>query len=308
MGTFNVHGGHNVKCPGASKYLDEVTEDRKVKNKVIQLLKEDGHIVYDCTDDSGVTAGANLANIVAKCNAHLVDLDISIHLNSDSGVGTGIEVWHHASSSDGYDKAVAVSEKVAAALGIRNRGAKPTLGLYVLNHTNSTAILVECCFVDSLTDKNKWNADKCAAAIVEGILGKEVSNVQGQWVKDSVGWWWQNLDSSYPKSCWKLINNDYYYFNEKGYAVCNQWVDYNGNWYYLQSDCRMAKGWQKLGGIYYYFNENLNAFPIGAMVYSLLVTWKGKKYYLKDNGYMAKNETLKICGREYTFNSSGEVI
>ena len=170
MAKYNVHAGHNSIVPGASKYLNEVTEDRKVKNKVIQLLKAAGHTVYDCTDDSGRTVGANLANIVAKCNKHTVDLDISIHLNA--GGGTGAEVFYYTGSAAGKTKAAAVSQKVAAALGIRNRGAKSSSGLYVLKNTKATAILVECCFVDSKTDQGKWNVDKCAAAIVEAITGK----------------------------------------------------------------------------------------------------------------------------------------
>lgn len=174
MAKYNVHGGHNSIVPGASKYLNEVTEDRKVKNKVIQLLKAAGHTVYDCTDDSGKTVGANLANIVAKCNKHTVDLDISIHLNA--GGGTGAEVFYYTGSAAGKTKAAAVSQKVAAALGIRNRGAKSSSGLYVLKNTKATAILVECCFVDSKTDRGKWNVDKCAAAIVEAITGKAATS------------------------------------------------------------------------------------------------------------------------------------
>lgn len=174
MAKYNVHAGHNSIVPGASKYLNEVTENRKVKNKVIQLLKAAGHTVYDCTDDSGKTVGANLANIVAKCNKHTVDLDISIHLNA--GGGTGTEVFYYTGSATGKTKAAAVSQKVAAALGIRNRGAKASSGLYVLRNTKATAILVECCFVDSKTDQGKWNVDKCAAAIVEAITGKAASS------------------------------------------------------------------------------------------------------------------------------------
>ena len=45
----------------------------------------------------------------------------------------------------------------------------------MLRKTNSPALLVECCFVDNATDKVKWNADKCAKAIVEGILNKSVN-------------------------------------------------------------------------------------------------------------------------------------
>ena len=173
MGTYNVHAGHNSIVPGASKYLNEVAENRKVKNKVIELLKAAGHTVYDCTDDAGRTSGANLANIVAKCNKHTVDLDISIHLNA--GGGTGPEVWYDFGSSTGKSKAAAVSKKVADALGLRDRGAKATTGLYVLKHTVAPAILVECCFVDSKTDQGEWDVDKCAKAIVEAVTGEAVS-------------------------------------------------------------------------------------------------------------------------------------
>lgn len=131
--------------------------------------------------------------------------------------------------------------------------------------------------------------------------------MKGKWIKDKVGWWWKDPDGSYPKNCWMLIDGDYYYFKSNGYAACNEWVDYNGDWYWVNADCKMVKGWKKLSGVYYYFNENLNAFPPGAMVYNLFVKWKGKRYYLKDNGYMAKSEELTISGRKYKFNSSGEV-
>ena len=36
---INVHGGHNKLTPGAHSLLDELTEDRKVKAKVINLLR-----------------------------------------------------------------------------------------------------------------------------------------------------------------------------------------------------------------------------------------------------------------------------
>lgn len=174
MAKYNVHGGHNAKVPGAAKYLNEMTEDRKVKNKVIALLRAQGHTVYDCTDDDGTTQSKNLANIVAKCNKHSVTLDISIHLNA--GGGTGVEVYYYPASSTGKTKAKAVSSKVAKALDLKNRGAKASSSLYVLKHTKAPAILAECCFVDSATDKKKWNVDKCAQAIVEAVTGKEVTS------------------------------------------------------------------------------------------------------------------------------------
>ena len=39
------------------------------------------------------------------------------------------------------------------------------------------------------------------------------------WKKDSNGWWYKNENGSYPISCWGEIDDVWYYFDEKGYAV-----------------------------------------------------------------------------------------
>ena len=169
MGTYNVHGGHNSIVPGANKYLNEVTEDRSVKDKLIGYLRASGHTVYDCTDDSGTTQSANLSNIVRKCNSHSADLNISIHLNA--GGGTGTEVLYYPGSAEGQAMAAKVSAKIASAFGWKDRGAKGRSDLYVLKNTKAVAILVECCFVDSQADAAAWSADKCAKAIVEAVTG-----------------------------------------------------------------------------------------------------------------------------------------
>lgn len=171
MGVYNVHGGHNFIVPGAKGLLDETTEDRKVTARVISALRNAGHTVYDCTDDSGRTQGQNLANIVAKCNAHPVDLNISNHLNA--GGGTGVEVWCYNEKTK--DIAASICASVSSALGIPNRGVKYSKNLYVLRKTAGSAILVECCFVDNQNDASHWNADKCGDAIASAIAGKTVA-------------------------------------------------------------------------------------------------------------------------------------
>lgn len=170
---INVHGGHSLKCRGASGLLDEVNEDRKVKNRVIELLRANGHTVYDCTDDNGKDQNSNLKAIVNKCNAHTANLDVSIHLNA--GGGTGTEVYVYSDNSKAKDEAERIAKNISKTLGIRNRGVKTSTKLYVLRKTNSPALLIECCFVDNAIDKVKWNSDKCAKAIVEGILNKNVN-------------------------------------------------------------------------------------------------------------------------------------
>lgn len=187
MGTYNVHGGHNRIVPGASHYLDEVTEDRRITAGVISMLRSSGHTAYDCTDDAGKTVGANLANIVAKCNTHSADLDISIHQNAakvDPGDGKtkGVEVFVYSTSSKAYAAAGRVCAKLAA-LGFTNRGVKISTGLYVLKHTKSPAMLIEVGFVDDKDDAdlyNKVGVNAICKAITEGILNSSVVSTPAQ--------------------------------------------------------------------------------------------------------------------------------
>lgn len=182
MARYNIHAGHcpqNYGAHGAVGLLKESVENRIVKDEVIRLLKEK-HTVYDCTCDINTTKNGCLSKIIEKCNAHTVDLDISIHLNSGrndykgDGSSGGVEVWNYS------EKTAEISErickKVARALGIRNRGTKYDPSLYVLKHTKNPSILIECCFVDDKDDVDRWNAKKCAKAIVEGLVGESFSN------------------------------------------------------------------------------------------------------------------------------------
>lgn len=151
---------------------------------MIAVLQASGHTAYNCTDDVGKTVGANLANIVAKCNTHSVDLDISIHQNAakvDPGDGKtkGVEVFVYSTSSKAYAAAGRVCAKLAA-LGFTNRGVKISTGLYVLRHTKSPAMLIEVGFVDDKDDAdlyNKVGVNAICKAITEGILDKSVGAV-----------------------------------------------------------------------------------------------------------------------------------
>lgn len=178
---INVHGGHNKKVPGIVSYLDEVTEDRKLKNEVIRLLRNEGHTAYDCTDDEGIFQIFNLRNIVKKCNAHDVDLDVSIHLNGYKKVKKdnktkGTEVLVCSSTSKAKDEASRICTKLVG-LGFTNRGLKVRKDLYVLKHTTAPALLVEVCFADDQDDillYKELGVGKIAKAIAEGILNKNI--------------------------------------------------------------------------------------------------------------------------------------
>lgn len=136
---------------------------------------------------------------------------------------------------------------------------------------------------------------------------------------------------------WQKIDSKWYYMNSNG-DMLTGWQLIGGRWYYLTTDkqkdkdhphgsmqvrfiddggkytyyCRpkaengapegtMVMGWYIINGSWYYFNDDKDCQPIGSMMRN---HWVGK-YYLKDDGKMAKSETLEIGGKTYTFDQNG---
>lgn len=186
MASYNVHGGHNpsgkIAC-GATGFLDESKEDRAITKAIVKYLKKGGATVYNCTVDNGKSQSDVLVKICAKCNAHSVKQDYSVHLNSgrndkkgDKKVG-GFEVW--AYSWDSKKKIIANRcRKKMKALGFTDRGLKTSTSLYYLKHTKAPAMLFEICFVDDKDDYLLYKtvgADKIGRALAEAILNKSIS-------------------------------------------------------------------------------------------------------------------------------------
>jgi len=180
MAAVNLHAGHNpdgkTAC-GAVGLIKESTEARRMVKKIKKILKKNGVKVYDCTCDDGVNQSDVLQKIIKKCNAHHVDLDISLHFNSGrndlhgDGRIAGTEVWMR--TAEGVKKKAGIKIcKGMEQIGFTNRGVKTTKGLYFLNHTKAPAILIEICFVDDKDDVKiyKKSKDLIAEAVAKGIL------------------------------------------------------------------------------------------------------------------------------------------
>lgn len=234
MATYNVHGGHSLKCRGASDLLDEVNEDRAVKNKLIELLRANGNTVYDCTDDYSTTQNKNLYSIVSKCNAHTVDLDISIHLNSarndrvGDGKCGGVEVYGYDDRI--YGVAYKIAENIANTLGIGFHGSpvKYEKDLRVLRETKAKAILIECCFVDDRDDVSRWDSTKCAMAIASALGCK--TNVKPQTnVSRETYFPVFKLNSCSIVDCLRSINVDSSFVYRKRIASKNGVANYKGS-------------------------------------------------------------------------------
>lgn len=166
-----IAGGHSARARGASGYIDEYDEDRAFTARLVEAFDRQGWGVTDCSNDAA-TVNGELQEECRAANASGADLFVAVHFNA--GGGTGTEVWHYpGSSAEGYARDV--SRELAAALGLRDRGAKSTTGLYVLNRTEMPAILIEVCFVDAAADAGAWRAaswDQVVGAVVRGLGGE----------------------------------------------------------------------------------------------------------------------------------------
>lgn len=169
-----IAGGHSKKAPGASGYLDEYECDRALVAQLIPALRAAGHTVTDCSNEMA-DQNSELAEEVRLANASGADLFLAVHLNAGGGTGTEAYTYTGTASQLAKDVCAKMSANVAAALGIRNRGAK-TAAFYVLRKTTMPAVLLEVCFVDNETDKAAWDRtswEALTSAVVDAVGGKE---------------------------------------------------------------------------------------------------------------------------------------
>ena len=141
-----INCGHTVIGPGSGAVgiINESKETRNVGRKVMQILREKGIDVVDCTIDKASSQKDCLRKITEQANRTDLDYFISIHFNAGKGRGVECYTYKGRQFTDALEMCDFISQK-----GFTNRGVKNGTGLYVVGHTSAKAILVECCFVDS---------------------------------------------------------------------------------------------------------------------------------------------------------------
>ena len=172
-----VRGGHCPCIPGASKFVDELTEDRKVTESVIKYLKQLGHEVFNVTPPDDITTSVgDLSFGVIKANTYKVDLFVSIHFNKAYNIYNG-DLGSEVCVYCPFDTAQRVVNGLAY-LGFKNRGQKVRTNLYELKHTSMKAMIIEVCFVESTGDVSLYKRlghDLVGKTIAESIADKKVS-------------------------------------------------------------------------------------------------------------------------------------
>ena len=267
-----VRGGHCPKVRGASAIIDELTEDRKVKDSVIKYLKQIGHEVLDVTPPNNTNLSqSDLIYGVDSANHFGADLFISIHFNKAYDIynGTlGSEVCVYSP----FDTAQRVVNGLAN-LGFKNRGQKVRTNLYELKHSKMKSMIIEVCFVEATGDVTlykKLGHDLIGKTIAESITNKKIDTIiEEKKIYNNMllspNWYL----SEYPDVAKneKYKNNPYKHFVEYGFYEGRKSLPpvplgYNeGEYLELNPDVAKAvKGGYFSSGIEHYllygFNEN----------------------------------------------------
>jgi hypothetical protein len=173
-----MSSGHGKYIRGAAGPppwgLDEVDEARRVVERTAEALRGVGVDVITYHDDVSTSQSENLNRIVSFHDSKTRDLDVSLHFNAYESTSKpmGVECLYVSQ----HDLAQTVADKISAATGLPNRGAKKRTDLAFLNNTDEPAILVETLFVDSHADADAYHAkfEAICSALAEAISGQAV--------------------------------------------------------------------------------------------------------------------------------------
>ncbi len=164
-----ISSGHSLHVRGAAKLIDEVTEARRVVERVFAILGATGVAAIKYHDDVSKTQAANLKAITGFHNKQQREIDVSVHFNAASytTAARGVEVLHYNKAT----QAATLSAAIATAGGLKNRGQKQRKDLAFLRDTNKPALLIEVCFVDSEADVKlyKKNFEQICQAIAKTL-------------------------------------------------------------------------------------------------------------------------------------------
>ena len=178
-----LSSGHGLNVSGARDLIDEVTEARRVTNRVGIILSSANipNIVFH--ENTERTRDTNVNAIVRWHNARSRNLDVSIHFNSVDGgtrdAGIGVETLYLTGNAQTKQIASNVSRAISNASGLVLRRGDGTLSstLGFMRLTTAPAILIEVCFVNSRTDVRLYNQhfEAICHAIAESISGRQIS-------------------------------------------------------------------------------------------------------------------------------------
>ena len=176
-----IDQGHNPENPNAGAEGNGLLEQDityRVGQELATLLRADPRFEVRLSRPSpttllGTSNSTSLQARVQDANAWGADYFISIHTNASSNPSaSGVETFAYSSPSRAFTLAEDIASSLAAATGLRDRGAKVRPGLYVLRRTAMPALLLEVGFITNPGDAELMadNPALIARGIYNGIL------------------------------------------------------------------------------------------------------------------------------------------
>lgn len=176
------HGGEDCGAIGATGVYEKDL-NLEVANTLGSMLSEKGYaVIYTRTEDKllytdeenikGIRKISDLKNR-CKIGAEYKDaLFISIHMNSFSEEKySGTHVYYSDNNDSSYKLATAVQSKVKDTLQPdNNRVVKSGKDIYLLEHLDNTAILVECGFITNVEECKKLSEKEYQKELSFAIL------------------------------------------------------------------------------------------------------------------------------------------
>ena len=164
--TFAIDIGHNSAYDGGAVGIRaEDISNKEVGTRVMAKLINLGYNVVDTSPTNATSLTNSLQQRCDAANAANADYYVAIHFNMYNGAASGSEVYIF--SDVNRTMAQEVLNNIVS-LGYINRGVKYET-YYVLRNTSMPAMLIECSFLDSVSDMNRYDADAFADAIVNGL-------------------------------------------------------------------------------------------------------------------------------------------
>ena len=101
--------------------------------------------------------------------------------------------------------------------------------------------------IDQLVKEGKIKVEDAEKVKLVGFSPRELTQVEGNqekiafnqnrdpkgtWMKTDGRWWFKYTSGGYAKH-WELLDKKWYYFDDQGWMKSNEWINPDGNWYYL---------------------------------------------------------------------------
>ena len=169
-----IYAGHGGRDPGAVALGRRESDlNLAVSNAATAILRGWG---YRVLNNRTTDVDRNITRDAERANENRVDALVEIHQNSNIGVpGSGSEVYRSIHDTGrGRQLAEAILRRLVS-LGFADRGVRTMVNsngqdaLGIIRLTNMPAVLVECAFMNNPADMARFDVNRVARAIADGV-------------------------------------------------------------------------------------------------------------------------------------------